>query len=146
MLPVRNPGRMMTAAKRPEDPISLVRAEMDQLFNRFLGNFPPVPEELYGQLGGELKETEAEIVVRLDAPGFEPADFVVQVSGEVLMVGAEAKVEANGAVVRRMERTITLPVPVLAEKVEAMYRHGVLELKLPKAEVAKWMKVPVKAG
>lgn len=146
MLAVRNLGRMVPAAMRPEELVSLVRAEMDRLFNRFSGACPPLPEELYGKMGGELKETESEIVVRLEAPGFEPTDFVVQVGGEVLMVGAETKVEATGAVARRMERTITLPVPVVAEKVEAVYRHGVLELKLPKAEVAKWMKVPVKAA
>jgi HSP20 family protein len=37
----------------------------------------------------------------------------------------------------RFERTIPLPAEVVADQVEAVFRDGVLEIRLPKAEQAK---------
>jgi len=39
---------------------------------------------------------------------------------------------------------VTLPAPVATEKVEALYRNGVLEVRLPKTEEAKTHCVLVK--
>jgi HSP20 family protein len=89
------------------------------------------------------------VIVRTDAPGFEPADFNIEVKGEVLRIVAERKVPAEGkepAVERSLRRAMTLPAAVVPEKVEAKYKNGVLELRLPKAEPIKAMKIEVKAG
>jgi len=43
-----------------------------------------------------------------------------------------------------MYRTVSLPVPIDAEHIEATYEHGILVLSLPKAAVALPRQVPVK--
>jgi HSP20 family protein len=40
---------------------------------------------------------------------------------------------------------VTLPAGVDANKVEAHYHNGVLELRLPKMEQAQWKKIEVKS-
>ena len=45
---------------------------------------------------------------------------------------------------RRYERFVELPVEIEPTKVEATYRNGVLEVRLPKTEEAKGLRVPVK--
>jgi HSP20 family protein len=93
-----------------------------------------------------VDETDTEVKVRLDAPGFEPGEFDVQVSGDTFRVTAERKAEKGdkGGFERRFQRSFTLPTAVAADKVDAKYRNGVLELALPKAEQAKWKKIQVK--
>lgn len=44
------------------------------------------------------------------------------------------------------ERTITLPTPVNAEKAEASSEHGVLTIRLPKAEESRARSIPVRSG
>jgi len=43
-----------------------------------------------------------------------------------------------------MSRTITLPTQILPEKVEAIYEHGILTLRVPKVEEAKPRQITVK--
>jgi HSP20 family protein len=133
-------------ANRTEHPLSLFRSEFDSLFDRFFGNWPALEPNWVGW-GLDLDETDSEVTVRVDAPGFEPGDFDIQVSGDTLRISAERKAEKgkNGSYERRFQRSVTLPAAVNADKVEAKYRNGVLELTLPKTEQAKWKKIPVKA-
>jgi HSP20 family protein len=46
----------------------------------------------------------------------------------------------------RFQRTVQLPLPVDADKVEAMLRDGVLRVKLPKREELKPRQISVKAN
>jgi len=87
------------------------------------------------------------VTVKMDAPGFEPGDFDVQVSGETLKVSAEKKAGDGDkrSYERRFQRSLTLPASVNADDVGAKYTNGVLELTLPKTEQSKWKKIPVKA-
>ena len=128
-------------ATRPEHPISLFRNEFDTLFDRFFGG-----QTLDGNGWGlEADETDDAVKVTMDAPGFEPDDFDIQVSGDTLRVAAERTSDkGNGSYARRFQRAVTLPAAVNADEVEATYRNGVLELSLPKAERAKWKKISVK--
>ena len=41
-------------------------------------------------------------------------------------------------------RSVSLPAPVDADKVEATHENGVLTLRLPKSEAIKPKKIPVK--
>ena len=47
--------------------------------------------------------------------------------------------------VRRFERVVTLPEVVVPEKAEALYRNGMLEIKLPRTEEARPRLIPVHA-
>ncbi len=60
----------------------------------------------------------------------------------------ERKAE-KGAYMRReryegeMSRSVTLPSPIDASKIQATYEHGVLTLRVPKAEGARPKQIPV---
>jgi len=62
----------------------------------------------------------------------------------------QEKQEEKGGYVRHeryegeMTRVVTLPGPIDASKVEATYEHGVLTVRVPKAEGAKPKQIPVK--
>jgi len=128
-------------ASRAEHPLSLFRNEFDTLFDRFFGNWPDGDGRGWGM---EADETDKDVTVKMDAPGFEPGDFDVQVSGDTLRVTAERKGQKeDGSFERRFGRSVTLPAPVDPEKVQAKYKSGVLELTLPKTEQAQWKQIKV---
>jgi len=132
-------------ANRAEYPLSLFRNEFDTLFDRFFGNWPGL--DASSGWGLETDETDKHLTVRMDAPGFEPGEFEVQASGDTLRITAERKGrDGDGSYERRFQRSFTLPAPVDAEKVQATYKNGVLELTLPKTERAQWKKVAVTGG
>ena len=84
-------------------------------------------------------------LAHFDAPGFEVGDFDVKVSGSQLTVSAErkeSKAEKNGSSIRygRFERSLYLPDGAEIDQIEAQYRNGVLELKIPKGREAQNVK------
>lgn len=104
----------------------------------------------------DIVETENDIVLRADLPGVDPKDVDIQVENGTLTLKGERKFESDVKEddYRRVERvygsflrSFVLPPTVDAEKVEAEYRNGVLELKPPKRPEAKpkQIKVAVKA-
>lgn len=99
-----------------------------------------------------MNETDKEMVIRADVPGFEPKDFDIHVSGNVLTIRAEQKQESGqkkGGYAfseRRLQRSLTLPASTNPDKIEAHYHNGVLELHLPKTEQSKGRKIEVKTS
>jgi len=142
-------------APRGESPFRLLRREFDTLFDQLFGRMPMGPwEEAEAEpaWGLTVEEKEKEVVVRAEMPGFEPADFDVRVTGDELLITAERKTpepkEGEKKVEReftRVQRTVTLPPFVDAEKVEATYRNGVLEVRFPKTAEAEGRRIDVKA-
>lgn len=133
-------------AARPE--MCTFRTAVDELFDRFFSRWPILEEGWLTGPAMNIEETDEAVVVRADTPGFEPAEFNIEVRGDVLKVVAEHKEAAKEEapeVVRRLHREVTLPAAVDAEKVEAKYRRGVLEIRLPKAEPTRTRKIEVKA-
>lgn len=97
----------------------------------------------WGLLAAEVRETEDQIVVRLEAPGLEPDGFDLEIVDDVLVIRGEKQVQnhstqgnyhitecAYGA----FERAIPLPGPVDPARTRAKYRRGVLQVSLPKDE------------
>jgi len=135
-------------------PFALMRRELDTLFDRLFGNWPllDTPNLLdYPVWGLTMEETDKEVVVRAEAPGFEVGDFEVQLTGEMLLITAAHKPvkgkEGNGKEEVRtaeMKRYVTVPPGIDAAKVEAFYRNGVLEVHLPKTAEAAGRRIEVK--
>jgi len=96
----------------------------------------------------EVKDTEKALIVRAEIPGFEPADLNVELFPNLLIIKAEKKSETDKKdteyAERLYERVVELPEAIDPAKVEAAYRNGVLEVRLPKTEAAKGMRIPVK--
>jgi HSP20 family protein len=130
-------------------PLGRVRGEIGSLFDRWFGHWP-MPAEWGWDV--DVEETENEIRVRAEIPGFEAKEIDVQVTGNILTVRAEretAAEEQEGGVRSwerrhsRFQRSFTLPAPVDADKVVAKYRNGVLELQLPRTEAAQRKRIEV---
>jgi len=97
-----------------------------------------------------MEENEKEIVVRAELPGFGPEELAVELRGDVLVVEAEHKVPAETATegteraYAHVRRMITLPPEAELEKMEALYRNGVLEVHVPRRAEAASRRIPVK--
>jgi len=145
--------RTMAPLPRLETPFGWLPDEFANLFNRFF-TWPVMetPEMAY-RWALTTDENEKEFVVRVELPGFAPEEVKVELLGEELLVEAEHKVpvEKTEKPEEKVERTyahvkrvLTLPADVDREKVEAIYRHGVLEVHLPRKPEAAGRKIEVK--
>ena len=90
-----------------------------------------------------LWSDEAQVVLSLELPGVDPDGVEVQVERDTLFIRGERVEEqlADGARFVRRERahgkfarTVELPFEADPETVQARFRHGVLEVRLPRPE------------
>jgi HSP20 family protein len=143
LMPVRRerpiPGGLVNPRYIPFD---LLGREFASLFEPFF------PAREYGPWGFEMEEKEGEVVVRAEVPGFEPKEIEVILLGNVLTIRAEHKLPVKGEKVEppeaKLERSVTLPTGINSEKVEALYRYGVLEVHIPLVPEAKPRHIVVK--
>ncbi len=138
------PRKMRTPALLPrlETPPAWMPEEFTNLLNRFFTNWPVLeaPEWPY-RWNLTMEELEKELVVRVELPGFAPEEVKVELLGERLVIEAEHKEPAEKPEAEReyrhVRREVTLPPEIELEKVEAVFRNGVLEVHVPrKPEVA----------
>ena len=94
----------------------------------------------------DVIDHDKELVIRGELPGVEKDDIEVTVMGDRLMIEAEREFEEEekeDAYYRhevgygKLMRTISLPVTVDAENIRAELKDGILEVTLPKLEVAE---------
>ena len=94
----------------------------------------------------DVTETEDGFVVKASLPGVKPDDLQVTVRGDTLLIRGDLSAEEEKQGERwhirerrfgTFQRSVMLGEPIDAGKVESNYEHGVLTLKLPKAETAK---------
>jgi len=145
------PWRGTTLLPRTATPLGWMPEEFATLFNRFFSW--PMMEELERREAPwafTMEERENEVLARAELPGFAPEEVRVELLGERLTIEAEHKAPAEGAEekaereVTRVKRTITLPPGIAAEKIEAVYRNGVLEVHLPRTPEATARRIEVK--
>jgi len=108
--------------------------------------FPPV----------NLYESREGWVLTAEIPGVQTEDLDVSVEGERVTIGGKRAVEYpsdDSSSLHRRERqagsfrrTFTLPEPADPEKTEAICRHGVLMVRIPKAESVQPRRISVQAS
>ncbi|MCY0853823.1 Hsp20/alpha crystallin family protein [Cupriavidus sp. D39] len=99
-------------------------------------------------------EDAAGITLYADLPGVPKDKLVVQVEGDILTIKGEVVLdqpegmEASYVEVSlpRYRRVFTLSKELDAEKVVAEFNHGVLKLRIPKAEYAQPSRIEVKVA
>lgn len=100
-----------------------------------------------GNLGPsvDLHETDNEFILHADIPGLNPEDVDITVEENMVILKGETKRdetrEERGYHLTERRygsfyRTIPLPAQVKSEQAVARYTNGVLELKIPKVEIA----------
>ncbi len=133
--------------------------EMERYMDEVLAGWPfrtwrRVPaEEMYWSPPMELYEKSDKFVIRIEVPGVKKDGIDISMTGETLTIKGERKAvkEVKDEEYHRSEisygsfsRSITLPAAVDADKIEAMYEDGILEVVVPKAREAKPSKIQVK--
>ncbi len=114
------------------------------------------PHRLHGEWtpAVDVFERNGNLIVKAEIPGVETKDLEVTVEDGVLRLRGERNHETeaeedgyyrherfHGA----FERAIPLPAEIEAEKIEATYTNGVLEVVLPKAADTQARRIEVKA-
>jgi len=135
--------------------IMSVRDEMNRLFSEVFSR--PRDEEGAWFAGAwtppvDIYDTNDALVLKAELPGFSKEDVSVELKDNTLILKGERKREAEvkeenyhrlerayGA----FQRSFSLPATVDQEKVKANYKDGVLELRLPKVEVAKPKRITI---
>lgn len=144
--------RTTSLLPRTEMPFDFLMEGFPGLFNRLFSMWPveETPEWRF-PWNMTTEETEKEIVVRVELPGFEPEELKVEVLPETLMIEAEKKEPTTEKPAEKVERTyahvkrtLTLPPYVDPEKVEARYHNGVLEIHLARKPEATGRRIEVK--
>lgn len=130
-----------------------LRDAMDRLFqesfirptSRLLAREGVVPMDVY--------ETDNEVVAKVALPGIKPENVEITMTGDLLTIKGEVKADEtikqeNYYLQERrygsFSRSATIPVPVVADKAEAKFEHGILTLSLPKAEEVKPKAIKIK--
>ena len=100
----------------------------------------------------EIFEKGDKVVIKVELPGMKAEDVDVAVVGDRLVVKGERKSETEvkdedyytcERCYGECSRTVALPTYVDAEKIEASFEDGVLEVIFPKTAEAKAKKIPV---
>jgi HSP20 family protein len=145
--------RLPVHREEEQHPIYSLQREMNRVFDDFFrtpmfepfGDFTiPTTEQFVGELTPrvDMSETDKEIVVKTELPGMTEKDVDVSIARDSLTISGEKKQEKeqNEKGWYRMERqygsftrTIPLPCEIESEKAEALFKNGVLTVKLPKS-------------
>ena len=132
----RTAGLVPALANR--SPWAALDSEVNRLFESALADFaapalaPRFPVDLY--------EDKENTYVRAELPGVNREDINVEVVEGYLNLSASRK---DGEQSFALNRSISIPEQVQADKVSATYENGVLTVTLPKQEQAKPRKINV---
>jgi len=136
------PKALSRRTEMPDMFLSL-RDEMDRLFDSFFSSsFDLAP---FGARGFspqmDVSENDKEVKVEIELPGMEENDVQVSLSHNTLTISGEKKSEKEDKSrnYHRIERSygsfsrsIPLPEGIDQDKIEAMFKKGVLHVVLPK--------------
>lgn len=116
-----------------------------------VNDFFPVQEELSFAPPCDVEETNSHYLLSFDLPGVKKEDMKIDLRDNQLTISGERKEETKGAVSRERYcgsfcRSFTLPANAKAEKIEANYQNGVLQVAIPKTEITVGKQIPIKEG
>jgi HSP20 family protein len=137
----------------PVRELDSLQGDMNRLFDRFFEARPANGRAVRRWIPAmDLVETGDHLVLRADLPGMSEDDVDIEIKDGVLTVSGERKAEheEKGEGFHRVERSfgsfsrsLSLPDGVDAEKVEANFSDGVLEVRVPKPEETKPTRVQI---
>jgi HSP20 family protein len=136
--------------------LSTMQREINRLFDNFFrggvqddGTFGIS----YWSPAVDIAEHDNEFIVKVELPGVSKDDVKITLGSNVLTIHGEKKQDRetkddNYHRTERMygsfQRSFTLPSTVRGDKIDAVYKDGILTVTLPKAEEAKPKQIEVK--
>lgn len=145
---VASPLREMNRLQRRIDRM------FDEVFTEPLSGLLPLAAEEFAPLC-DVEETNSHYLVSFDLPGIRKNEVKIELQDNRLTISGERKrehkEEERGRLSRErlygsFTRTFMLPSNINAEKVEATYDNGVLQVALPKTSVSVGKQIPIKEG
>ena len=133
------------------EPFISLHREIDRVFDNFAEVMPWGRRTENGGTGRltpqlDLSETEKSVEVIVELPGVEEDAIDVTVTDDVLSIRGEKKAEKETEekdyhMIERsygaFHRSLTLPCEVEADKVEASFNNGILQITMPKSPEAE---------
>ncbi|AFZ68893.1 Hsp20/alpha crystallin family protein [Deinococcus peraridilitoris] len=99
----------------------------------------------------DIHEDDGGLDISLDLPGIDPGNIKLEAENNTVTVQAERKYDQGGRTAHRVERaygtfvrTFNVPPRYDLGKIEALYAHGTLSLRVPRAEAAQRRSIPIK--
>lgn len=143
--------------------VGKVKEDIDRLFDRFFTS-PFMTEPFFPAFDAvepvttwlpvfDLAENEKEYLVRLEVPGMHRENLDITLRENLLTITGKREVTQEQKTeiylwkereFGRFTRSIRLPMPVVENKIEALYQDGVLVVRLPKAEPTPANKILIK--
>lgn len=138
--------------------VSGIQGEVNRIFDSFFGRPTAVAmgtgERMWAPVL-DMYETKDELLLSFELPGVRENDVTLSITGDLLTVKGkrtfdrDVKDESYHQVERvygKFERSVQLPMAVQPDKVQATYRDGMLEVKVPKTEEVKPRAIKINVG
>ena len=145
-LNIRRVTKMELVRFEPFAGFGNLRSVFNGLFDENLGRSSTQPSVSKWYPAVDVLESKDSYLIRAELPGMKREDIKVEVKDGTLVLSGERKSEkpADGVEYRHVERvtakfwrSFSLPETVKQDGIEATYKDGILEIRVPKAEEAK---------
>jgi HSP20 family protein len=106
-----------------------------------------------GQLTIDVYQTDNDIVIKSTIAGVKPEDLDVSINNDMLTIRGERKSDEQVTEENyyyqecywgSFSRSVILPIDVVADKIEASMKNGILTVRMPKADSNKSKKIQVR--
>lgn len=162
LIPYRkNKANALARVETQMQPFAALQRRINRMFDDFLGDFGLSPLRMGDWIEKDfvptldVSENDKEVIVTAELAGLDEKDIQIRLNGDMLTISGEKKSEheekdAQHYMMERsygqFSRTIQLPAEVDDSKAEAVFKKGVLKIKLPKtpAEQSKTKRIEVK--
>lgn len=100
----------------------------------------------------DLSETDEAYNLKAELPGINADEISIEVNDNVLTLSGERKEEkasdkenchVRELLYGKFSRSVSLPVPIDAEKIKAKFEGGILKVAIPKSEKVKPRKIEI---
>ena len=128
--------------------------EADMARNEANGDEVLAEEETEGELALDVYQTANDIIVQTFVAGVRPEDLEINITREMLTIRGKRqenqKIQQDDFFSRELywgafSRTVSLPQEIEPEEAEAIERHGLLTIRLPKIDKDKRSSLKVKS-
>lgn len=151
ILPLKRRGNTMPIRRENDSPVMAIQNEMNRMFDQFFNDpFTLLPISTLRSTSDfmpriDVSENDLAMQVSAELPGMSEKDIQISIENDALIISGEKKsdLEEKGKNYHRVERTygsfqraIPLVSEIEADKVEAVFKNGVLNITLPKTPAA----------
>jgi HSP20 family protein len=133
------------------------RGHLDRMMDEFLNvssSWETEGNNIF-RLALDVSETDEVFTVSAAVPGVQPDELEISFADNTLVIKGESKQQSERENERfhlrerrfgQFMRSITLPVPVNGDAIDAHFESGVLTLTLPKAEEVKPRRIAIRSN